>query len=267
MENLVRLDHQLDQDKEDLEDEIRSKEEHIQRIEDECARLTEQLIEHQSVEKKQLAVDYSKLLDQLKETKSTNKATKAKMKKEYESLLNATSIEVDDGQLDQLEFEKSKLNKVKVQLAEKNKNYLVLRRKYDNILSKEEMNQYNKRFIELSTQVSNKLNETKKFFILHNQLESTKKQLENKFLFFESLHKCYNQLNPSNNSQMNQQFILQLEQKINSLNSTLVTLQSENQHKLHRKQALEQHHIKLIEMKRLYYKYVKELKEEMMRKA
>ena len=73
------------------------------------------------------------------------------MRKEYETLLNG-SVEIDDDLVHQLEFEKRKLNKLKLKLADKNKNYLVLRRKYDNILSKEEMSQYQKRFIELSIQ-------------------------------------------------------------------------------------------------------------------
>ena len=114
--------------------------------------------------------------------------------------------------------------------------------------------------------VSNKLNETKKFYILYNQLESSKKQMDNKFQFFESLLKCYNQLNPSTNNQMNQQFILQLEQKINSLNGTLVSIQQKNQEEKQKKQIKEQQHIELIEMKRLYYKRVKELKEVMMKR-
>lgn len=64
---------------------------------------------------------------------------------------------------------------------------------------------------------------------------------------------------------MNQQFILQLDQKINSLNSSLINVLQKNQKVIQRKQILEQQNVELIEMKRIYYKKVKELKEEMMK--
>ena len=150
--SLDRLDDQLGRDNERLEAEIRAKEQDCRRIEEECAILVEQLIEHQTAEKKQLAADYSGLVDELKRLKATNKSTKSRMKREYESLLSAASVEVDGELEQQLEFEQAKLGKLKAQLAEKNKDYLVLRRKFDSILSKEEMSQYQKRFVELSAQ-------------------------------------------------------------------------------------------------------------------
>lgn len=66
---------------------------------------------------------------------------------------------------------------------------------------------------------------------------------------------------------MNQQFTLQLEQKIDSLRGSLVGLQQKNQTESNRKKLLEQQHVELIEMKRLYYRAVKELKDEISRKA
>ena len=98
-------------------------------------------------------------------------------------------------------------------------------------------------------------------------MDATKKQLENKFSFFESLLKTYSQLNPNVASPMNQQFIQQLEQKIDSLRGSLVSVQQKNQSEINRKKMLEQQHVELIEMKRLYYRTVKELKEEISRKA
>lgn len=152
LRSLTALDEQLDEDGERLAEEIRAKEQDCGRIEEECTRLVEQLVEHQTTEKKQLAQQYSQLVDELKQLKATNKSTKGRMKREYESLLAAANVEVDGELEQQLQFEQAKLAKLKAQLAEKNKSYLVLRRKYDNILSKEEMSQYQKRFVELSAQ-------------------------------------------------------------------------------------------------------------------
>lgn len=152
LNDLNRLDKQLDKDNEKIENELKSKKQDIKKLEEECTKLTKRIIDYETTEKKQLAFEYSKLVDQFKQLKQTNKLKKSKMKMEYENLLNSTNFELNSDLIDQLEFEKIKLNKLKVQLAEKNKNYLVLRRKYDNILSKEEMSQYQKRFIELSVQ-------------------------------------------------------------------------------------------------------------------
>lgn len=60
------------------------------------------------------------------------------------------------------------------------------------------------------------------------------------------------------------QFTQQLEQKISSLNSTLISLTNRNQKESQYKQSLEQQYVELVEMKRLYNKYIKEFKEEMM---
>ena len=149
---LDRLDEQLDEQAEQLDEECRQKEQDCRRLEAECVRLTERLVEQQSAEKKQLALEYSTLMDELRQLKATNRTAKSRMKREYESLLSAADVPVDDELEQQLEFERSKLNKLKAQLAERNKSYLVLRRKYDNILSNEEMSQYQKRFVELSAQ-------------------------------------------------------------------------------------------------------------------
>lgn len=211
LEKLNKEDHRIDKEIERLEEDLKEKLNSIKIIEDECVEFSKQLIDHQTAEKNELALEYSRLINDLKELKLTNKVTKNQMKKEYESLLN-DKFEVDSNLEHQLEQEKAKLNKLRLDLVDKNKTYLALRRNYDNILSKEEMSQYQKRFIELSAQgkfklnlrsdllifflsflVSNKHNETKKFYILFNQLDSSKKQLDNKFQFFESLLKCYNQ--------------------------------------------------------------------------
>lgn len=152
LRSLDRLDEQLDKDAEQLDERIRANEQDCRRLEAECARLTERLVEQQTAEKKQLALNYSTLVDELKQLKASNKTAKNRMKRDYESLLSASSVQVDGELEQQLEFERTKLNKLKAQLAEKNQSYLVLRRKYDNILSNEEMSQYQKRFVELSAQ-------------------------------------------------------------------------------------------------------------------
>ena len=76
LKSLAMLDNKLDEDSELFEKEINLKEQEIESLDAECIEMNKQLIEHQTNEKKQLALDFSRLIDELKQLKLANKSTK-----------------------------------------------------------------------------------------------------------------------------------------------------------------------------------------------
>ncbi|PWA18818.1 hypothetical protein CCH79_00020491, partial [Gambusia affinis] len=78
----------------------------------------------------------------------------------------------------QYNSDKEKLQKVRLLMARRNREIAILQRKIDEVPSRAELTQYQKRFIELYSQVSATHKETKQFFTLYNTLDDKKVYLE-----------------------------------------------------------------------------------------
>ncbi|KAH0621344.1 hypothetical protein JD844_022515 [Phrynosoma platyrhinos] len=78
----------------------------------------------------------------------------------------------------QYKTEREKLQKIRLLLARRNREIAILQRKIDEVPSRAELTQYQKRFIELYGQVSATHKETKQFFTLYNTLDDKKVYLE-----------------------------------------------------------------------------------------
>uniref|UniRef100_A0A8B9MTS5 Coiled-coil domain-containing protein 93 n=1 Tax=Accipiter nisus TaxID=211598 RepID=A0A8B9MTS5_9AVES len=85
----------------------------------------------------------------------------------------------------QYKTEKDKLQKIRLLLARRNREIAILQRRIDEVPSRAELTQYQKRFIELYSQVSATHKETKQFFTLYNTLDDKKVYLE------KEVRKCY----------------------------------------------------------------------------
>ncbi|TNN56351.1 Coiled-coil domain-containing protein 93 [Liparis tanakae] len=78
----------------------------------------------------------------------------------------------------QYNTDREKLQKIRLLMARRNREIAVLQRKMDEVPSRAELTQYQKRFIELYSQVSATHKETKQFFTLYNTLHDKKVYLE-----------------------------------------------------------------------------------------
>ena len=110
----------------------------------------------------------------------------------------AASGEADDsGTLtkinDQFDGTSSKLKALKLKVAKKNREISTLKRKLDEVPSRNELTQYQKRFIELYNQISAVHTQTKQFFILYNTLEDKKMHMNKQINLFNSIHDQFNQ--------------------------------------------------------------------------
>ncbi|XP_029566552.1 coiled-coil domain-containing protein 93 [Salmo trutta] len=78
----------------------------------------------------------------------------------------------------QYNTDRDKLQMIRLLMARRNREIAILQRKMDEVPSRAELNQYQKRFIELYGQVSATHKETKQFFTLYNTLDDKKVYLE-----------------------------------------------------------------------------------------
>ncbi|XP_037253020.1 coiled-coil domain-containing protein 93 [Falco biarmicus] len=160
----------------------------------------------------------------------------------------------------QYKTEKDKLQKIRLLLARRNREIAVLQRKIDEVPSRAELTQYQKRFIELYSQVSATHKETKQFFTLYNTLDDKKVYLEKEVNLLNSIHDNFHQAMASSGSR--EQFLRQMEQIVEGIKQNRMKMEKKKQENKMRRDQLNDEYLELLEKQRLYFKTVKEFKEE-----
>ncbi|KAA8588450.1 hypothetical protein FQN60_001644 [Etheostoma spectabile] len=146
--------------------------------------------------------------------------------------------------------DREKLQKIRLLMARKNREIAILQRKIDEVPSRAELTQYQKRFIELYSQVSATHKETKQFFTLYNTLDDKKVYLEKEVNLLNSIHDNFQQAMSS--SATKEQFLRQMEQ----------IMEKKKQENKMRRDQLNDEYLELLDKQRLYFKTVKDFKEE-----
>ncbi|CAG2108892.1 unnamed protein product [Medioppia subpectinata] len=133
-------------------------------------------------------------------------------------------------------------------------------RKFDDIPTRAELSQYQKRFIELYNQVAAKHNETKKFYTLYNTLDDERMYLEKELTLIGSILDNFYQAQNSNN--VKEEYLLQFEQIVENIKQTKLKVENRRFTEKAKRDELNDSYLELIEKQRLYYKGVKDFKEE-----
>ncbi|XP_054828556.1 coiled-coil domain-containing protein 93 [Eublepharis macularius] len=160
----------------------------------------------------------------------------------------------------QYKAEREKLQKIRLLLARRNREIAILQRKIDEVPSRAELTQYQKRFIELYSQVSATHKETKQFFTLYNTLDDKKVYLEKEVNLLNSIHDNFQQAMASSGAR--EQFLRQMEQIVEGIKQNRMKMEKKKQENKMRRDQLNDEYLELLEKQRLYFKTVKEFKEE-----
>ncbi|XP_056389593.1 coiled-coil domain-containing protein 93 [Hyla sarda] len=156
--------------------------------------------------------------------------------------------------------EREKLQKIRLLLARRNREIAILQRKIDEVPSRAELTQYQKRFIELYGQVSATHKETKQFFTLYNTLDDKKLYLEKEVNLLNSIHDNFQQAMASTGTR--EQFLRQMEQIVDGIRQNRNKMEKKKQENKMRRDQLNDEYLEMLEKQRLYFKTVKEFKEE-----
>ncbi|XP_061039221.1 coiled-coil domain-containing protein 93 isoform X2 [Eubalaena glacialis] len=157
-------------------------------------------------------------------------------------------------------MEKEKLYKIRLLQARRNREIAILHRRIDEVPSRAELIQYQKRFIELYRQISAVHKETKQFFTLYNTLDDKKVYLEKEISLLNSVHENFSQAMASPASR--DQFLRQMEQIVEGIKQNRMKMEKKKQENKMRRDQLNDQYLELLEKQRLYFKTVKEFKEE-----
>ncbi|KAL2086143.1 hypothetical protein ACEWY4_017202 [Coilia grayii] len=156
--------------------------------------------------------------------------------------------------------DKEKLQKIRLLMARRSREITVLQRKMDEIPSRAELTQYQKRFIELYGQVSATHKETKQFFTLYNTLDDKKVYLEKEVNLLNSIHDNFQQAMASAGAR--EQFLRQMEQIVEGIKQSRLKNEKKKQESKMRRDQLNDEYLELLDKQRLYFKTVKDFKEE-----
>ncbi|XP_061548070.1 coiled-coil domain-containing protein 93 isoform X1 [Phycodurus eques] len=156
--------------------------------------------------------------------------------------------------------DRDKLHKLRLLMARRNRDIAILQRKIDEVPCRAELTQYQKRFIELFCQVSATHKETKQFFTLYNTLDDKKVYLEKEVNLLNSIHDNF-QLAMSS-SAAKEQFLRQMEQIVEGIRQSRIKMEKKKQENKMRRDQLNDKYLELLDIRRLYFKTVKDFKEE-----
>uniref|UniRef100_A0A8C7C8N9 Coiled-coil domain-containing protein 93 n=1 Tax=Oncorhynchus kisutch TaxID=8019 RepID=A0A8C7C8N9_ONCKI len=151
----------------------------------------------------------------------------------------------------QYNTDRDKLQKIRLMMVK-----CTIQRKIDEVPSRAELNQYQKRFIELYGQVSATHKETKQFFTLYYTLDDKKVYLEEVNLL-NSIHDNFQQAMASLGAKG--QFLRQMEQIVVGIKQSRIKMEKKKQENKMRRNQLND---ELLDKQRLYFKTVKDFKEE-----
>ncbi|KAK2839383.1 hypothetical protein Q5P01_013123 [Channa striata] len=160
----------------------------------------------------------------------------------------------------QYDTDKEKLQKIRLLMARRNREIAILQRKIDEVPNRAELTQYQKRFIELYSQVSATHKETKQFFTLYNTLDDKKVYLEKEVNLLNSIHDNFQQAMSS--SAAKEQFLRQMEQIVEGIKQSRIKMEKKKQENKMRRDQLNDEYLELLDKQRLYFKTVKDFKEE-----
>lgn len=206
------------------------------------------------------------LKQQEQEFKTHCREEMARLQEDIEKLKTASGQDNEEekerNQLIEQQYnaDREKLQKIRLLMARRNREIAILQRKIDEVPSRAELTQYQKRFIELYSQVSATHKETKQFFTLYNTLDDKKLYLEKESNLLNSIHDNFQQAMSSAGAK--EQFLRQMEQIVEGIKQSRIKMEKKKQENKMRRDQLNDEYLELLDKQRLYFKTVKDFKEE-----
>jgi chromosome segregation ATPase len=156
--------------------------------------------------------------------------------------------------------DKERLQKIRALLARRNREIAQLQRKIDEVPSRTEMAQYQRRFIELYNQVASTLTETKQFYTLYNTLEDQKEFMEKEVEILNNIHEKFELgMSTEKNKEL---FLRQVQEILNGVKQDREGLEARRAEEKAEKDRLNGIYLELVEKQRTYYKTVRDFQEE-----
>lgn len=164
-----------------------------------------------------------------------------------------------------LAAEREALVAVRLRLAKATRAAASLQRQLDDVPGRAELAQYQRRFLELYSQVAAKHKETKQFYTLYNTLSDTKLYMEKELTLLDSILENYHEALSS--PSMREQFIRQFEGIVENVKQNKVKIEQRRNEERLRRDKLNRQQVALLELERSYVAAVRQLTVECRKNA
>ncbi|XP_026292370.1 coiled-coil domain-containing protein 93 isoform X2 [Frankliniella occidentalis] len=164
-----------------------------------------------------------------------------------------------------LASEKEALVSVRLRLARATRAAASLQRQLDDVPGRAELAQYQRRFLELYSQVAAKHKETKQFYTLYNTLSDTKLYMEKELNLLDSILENYHEALSS--PSMREQFIKQFEGIVENVKQNKMKIEQRRNEERMRRDKLNKQQVALLELERSYVAAVRQLTVECRKNA
>uniref|UniRef100_A0A7S4JGW8 CCDC93 coiled-coil domain-containing protein n=1 Tax=Guillardia theta TaxID=55529 RepID=A0A7S4JGW8_GUITH len=156
--------------------------------------------------------------------------------------------------------ETEKLHKISELLARKTQQVHVLRRKIDDVASRAELVQYERRFVELYEQIASNLEETRRFYNKYNSLTDCSKFQHKEISILNSISSSFSSVAASESRKAD--FSQQLQVIKNGVQDNLARVQAKLDEATKKRDEEAAKLAKAMERQRIYFKAVKQFQEE-----
>ncbi|XP_034231941.1 coiled-coil domain-containing protein 93 isoform X2 [Thrips palmi] len=164
-----------------------------------------------------------------------------------------------------LAAEREALVAVRLRLARATRTTASLQRQLDDVPGRAELAQYQRRFLELYSQVAAKHKETKQFYTLYNTLSDTKLYMGKELTLLDSILENYHEALSS--PSMRDQFIRQFESIVENVNQNKIKIEQRRNEERARRDKLNRQQVALLELERSYVAAVRQLTVECRKNA
>ncbi|XP_046410309.1 coiled-coil domain-containing protein 93 isoform X2 [Neodiprion fabricii] len=256
----------MEKDKENLSSKVSEATEKLRAIEikkEEVEKDFRRMEELETEENKSVLLRLQKLLlihDSLKEQEHKFREQCKSDLAQLQSLVpDIEGTEPGEAQCDISDYEvqKERVNKLRLQVAKKNRAIASLTRQLDDVPGRSELTQYQRRFLELYNQVSAKHKETKQYYTLYNTLDDTKLYLSKELALLNSIQDNYNKAMASASGK--EQFLKQFEAIVSGIKQNKTKVEKRCAEERARRDSLSQQLVTLVEQQRKYVAAVRQL--------
>lgn len=156
----------------------------------------------------------------------------------------------------QLADDLKKLQKIKLLSARRTREAVSVHRQLDEYPGRSELNQYQRRFVELYEQVQGKLRETKQYYAQYNSLDDCLLYLKKEVSLLESINENFSVAMASAGGK--QQLLKQMSQIVDAVDGNRTKMEERRVREKSKRDSLSDTYIGLVEQERKYYTTVRE---------
>lgn len=173
-----------------------------------------------------------------------------------------TDSSIDHKLVQTMAADEEKMAKIKQLSSQKNLEIAILQRKIDEIPTRAELSQYERRFTELFSTIIAKLEENRKYFDTHNTLSEMAKYLEKEMSLLNSIHENFQKALTSKNKQYRTWMVETVEKSVAAVEKTREHVEKKTNEKKNEHSIINKQYTQLVSEQRAFFRNLKELQEE-----